>query len=119
MAAMRVGRVVSLVAAAVLLAIGAGFSIAALVSPAWQVVELREYSAWHMHGLLQDCARTDRTHFETSKGDDHLSEPHCTFKFDFGANQIVDEEHPKDENSPEGEAENHTFHGTVAAIRVD
>uniref|UniRef100_A0A914UJ91 Clc-like protein 2 n=1 Tax=Plectus sambesii TaxID=2011161 RepID=A0A914UJ91_9BILA len=114
MTGMDVGRVVALVAASVLMAIGAGFSIAAIISPAWQVVDLREYSAEHLHGLLQDCARTDRAHFETS--DDDHSAPHCTYKFDFDENVIVDEENPKDMNSPEGEAEHHTFHAWQLVI---
>lgn len=115
MSAMRVGRAVALAGAAVLMVVGVVFSVIAIESPAWQVVELREYSTEHLHGLIQDCARTERAHFE-GVGDRHESEPHCTYKFDFDPHQIVDEEQRNDENSPEGEAENHTFHGTVSAI---
>lgn len=40
--------------------IGAGLSIAAILTPSWQVVNLREYNSIHEHGLWLDCTRHSR-----------------------------------------------------------
>ena len=114
MTAMRVGRVVALVVSSVLMAIGIGFSVAAVISPAWQVVNIKEFGTEHEHGLWQDCARTDKSHFQDNSDKPDL---HCTFKFDYSANQLIDPHKRVDDNTPTGESEHHQFHGTVGEIR--
>nr|CAD2178550.1 unnamed protein product [Meloidogyne enterolobii] len=46
-----------IVSAIVFTAIGMGLSIAGLLSPSWQVVNLQEYNSVHEHGLWLDCIR--------------------------------------------------------------
>uniref|UniRef100_A0A1I8B9G8 Col_cuticle_N domain-containing protein n=1 Tax=Meloidogyne hapla TaxID=6305 RepID=A0A1I8B9G8_MELHA len=40
--------------------IGMGLSIAAILTPSWQVVNLQEYNSIHEHGLWLDCIRHTR-----------------------------------------------------------
>lgn len=40
--------------------IGMGLSIAAILTPSWQIVNLREYNSIHEHGLWLDCTRHSR-----------------------------------------------------------
>ncbi|KAI6229788.1 hypothetical protein M3Y99_01137600 [Aphelenchoides fujianensis] len=39
---------------------GIGLTIGGAFSPAWQVVEIREFRGEHQHGLWWDCVREER-----------------------------------------------------------
>ncbi|VDN20149.1 unnamed protein product [Gongylonema pulchrum] len=79
---------VVLVASLVLLLIALGLSIAAVLSPSWQVVDIREFRAQHHHGLWQDCTRPYR-HAHTQTIEEYNEMLHtalsCTYKFDADA----------------------------------
>lgn len=46
--------------AIILTIIGTILSIAAILTPSWQIVNLREYNSIHEHGLWLDCTRHTR-----------------------------------------------------------
>lgn len=50
----------TITSAIVLTVIGLGLSIGAILTPSWQVVNLREYNSIHEHGLWLDCTRHSR-----------------------------------------------------------
>lgn len=91
--------------------IGMGLSIAAILTPSWQVVNLQEYNSIHEHGLWLDCIRHTRDgrgvllrRYAT------MNEPlHCVYKFDYDKySGTFDLE---DDNSPVGEVNRHKFYG--------
>ncbi|CAK5026546.1 unnamed protein product [Meloidogyne enterolobii] len=43
-----------------LIVAGLALTIAGLESPAWQVVDIREFGAEHQHGLWWDCTRAKK-----------------------------------------------------------
>ncbi|CAI4222068.1 unnamed protein product [Auanema sp. JU1783] len=97
--------------------IGMGLSIGAILTPSWQVVNLREYSSIHEHGLWLDCTRHSRDGNHILQRYATVSEPlHCVYKFDYdkysGTFDI------EDDNSPVGEVNRHKFYGwhTVTLI---
>ena len=50
-----------------LIVAGLALTIAGLVSPAWQVVDIREFRAEHQHGLWWDCIRAEKVRKENFK----------------------------------------------------
>lgn len=56
----EVGRKATTGAAVFLILIAVGLSIGAILTPSWQVVNLREYNSVHEHGLWLDCTRHTR-----------------------------------------------------------
>ncbi|KAL3074142.1 hypothetical protein niasHT_033350 [Heterodera trifolii] len=98
--------------------IGMGLSIAAILTPSWQVVNLQEYNSVHEHGLWLDCIRHIRDgggvllrRYAT------LTEPlHCVYKFDYDKySGTFDVE---DDNSPVGEVNRHRFYGWHSATLI-
>uniref|UniRef100_A0A914HNT9 Clc-like protein n=1 Tax=Globodera rostochiensis TaxID=31243 RepID=A0A914HNT9_GLORO len=98
--------------------IGMGLSLAAILTPSWQVVNLQEYNSVHEHGLWLDCIRHSRDgggvllrRYAT------LSEPlHCVYKFDYDKySGTFDLE---DDNSPVGEVNRHRFYGWHTATLI-
>lgn len=80
-----------------------------MMSPSWQVVDIREFQAEHHHGLWLDCTRAERSF----KRIDHLADKsplHCTYKFDMNAAQLLGE-NILDSNSAAAESEHHQFYG--------
>ncbi|KAF7629154.1 hypothetical protein Mgra_00009335 [Meloidogyne graminicola] len=65
--------------------IGMGLSIAALLSPSWQVVNLQEYNSVHEHGLWLDCIRhvRDVTGVLLRRYLTETEPLHCVYKFDY------------------------------------
>ncbi|GMT23981.1 hypothetical protein PFISCL1PPCAC_15278, partial [Pristionchus fissidentatus] len=105
------GRKGSITGSIILGLIGMGLSIAAILMPSWQIVNLREYNSIHEHGLWLDCTRHSRDgerpllqRYAT------ISEPlHCVYKFDYDKySGTFDLE---DDNSPVGEVNRHKFYG--------
>uniref|UniRef100_A0A1I8BX89 Lipoma HMGIC fusion partner-like 2 protein n=1 Tax=Meloidogyne hapla TaxID=6305 RepID=A0A1I8BX89_MELHA len=47
-----------------LIVAGLALTIAGLVSPAWQVVDIREFRAEHQHGLWWDCIRAEKNRID-------------------------------------------------------
>ena len=97
---------VLLVAAAALTAAGIGFSIAAVISPTWEVVLMREFQTEHEHGLWWDCARSVKTGIVNGRPHTNYGERHCTYKFDFTynekyplLNEVLDKSVPDAENA--------------------
>ncbi|KAI1728753.1 clc-like domain-containing protein [Ditylenchus destructor] len=93
-----------------LMVFGLGFTIAGVFSPAWQVVEFREFQAEHQHGLWWDCVREDR--HVVAVGDFYDETPlHCIYKFDDSAINVL-EDHVRsgwDEDAAAAEADHHRF----------
>ncbi|KIH57731.1 Clc-like protein [Ancylostoma duodenale] len=87
-----------------------GLSIAAILTPSWQVtkgsivVNLREYNSIHEHGLWLDCTRHSRDGNHILQRYATVTEPlHCVYKFDYDKySGTFDLE---DDNSPVGENE--------------
>ncbi|VDD86223.1 unnamed protein product [Enterobius vermicularis] len=110
-------QTITLVVALILLVVGVALSIAAVLSPSWQVVDIREYHEEHHHGLWQDCTRAhvhrraeEYHHDEYGRAiPPELAPFSCTYKFDKKAENIVQEN--LDDNSAAIEAELHQFYG--------
>ncbi|VDK27246.1 unnamed protein product [Gongylonema pulchrum] len=113
------GEKASVLASVILTLIGLGLSIAAILLPSWQVVNLREYNSIHEHGLWLDCTRHSRDsnanvllrRYAT------ITEPlHCVYKFDYDKySGTFDLE---DDNSPVGEVNRHKFYGWHTATLI-
>ncbi|VDM45290.1 unnamed protein product [Toxocara canis] len=113
------GEKASILFAVVLTLTGLGLSIAAILLPSWQVVNLREYNSIHEHGLWLDCTRHSRDsnanvllrRYAT------ITEPlHCVYKFDYDKySGTFDLE---DDNSPVGEVNRHKFYGWHTATLI-
>lgn len=106
------GKKVSLLISIVLTLIGIGLSIAAIMTPSWQIVNLREYNSIHEHGLWLDCTRHSRgeNSYSILRRYATVTEPlHCVYKFDYDKySGTFDLE---DDNSPVGEVNRHKFYG--------
>lgn len=111
------GRKGSLTFAIILSLIGMGLSIAAILTPSWQVVNLREYNSIHEHGLWLDCTRHSRDGNHILQRYATVSEPlHCVYKFDYDKySGTFDLE---DDNSPVGEVNRHKFYGWHTATLI-
>ncbi|CAK5073213.1 unnamed protein product [Meloidogyne enterolobii] len=71
--------------------IGAGLvlTIIGLLSPAWQVVDIREFGTEHQHGLWLDCIRAKK--HVVAVGDSYDEAPlHCMYKFDQSAALVIE-----------------------------
>nr|CAD2204025.1 unnamed protein product [Meloidogyne enterolobii] len=107
-----------IVSAIVFTAIGMGLSIAGLLSPSWQVVNLQEYNSVHEHGLWLDCIRhmRDVTGVLLRRYLTETEPLHCVYKFDYdkysGTFDI------EDDNSPVGEVNRHKFYGWHTATLI-
>lgn len=97
--------------------IGFGLSIAAILTPSWQVVNLREYNSIHEHGLWLDCTRHSRDQNVLLRRYATITEPlHCVYKFDYDKySGTFDLE---DDNSPVGEVNRHKFYGWHTATLI-
>ncbi|KAK0414363.1 hypothetical protein QR680_007282 [Steinernema hermaphroditum] len=98
-----------LVLSILLIIVGLGFSIAGLFSPAWQVVDIREFRAEHQHGLWWDCIRSEK--HVVAVGDFYEESPlHCMYKFDESASSVIENTLLNiDEDGAAGESEHHRF----------
>lgn len=68
---------------------GLAMTIAGAFSPAWQVVEIREFRAEHQHGLWWDCTRAEK--HVVAVGDFYdESDLHCMYKFDQSAEIVIE-----------------------------
>ncbi|CAD5226681.1 unnamed protein product [Bursaphelenchus xylophilus] len=105
-----IGRKATTAAAMGLIVIGIGLSIGAILTPSWQVVNLREYNSVHEHGLWLDCTRHTRDGSPLLRRYATINEPlHCVYKFDYDKySGTFDLE---DDNSPVGEVNRHKFYG--------
>lgn len=56
----EVMRKTTLSCALIFIITGMALSIAAILLPSWQVVNLQEYNSVHEHGLWRDCKRHTR-----------------------------------------------------------
>ncbi|KAI6239781.1 CLaudin-like in Caenorhabditis [Aphelenchoides fujianensis] len=82
MASTTITQTALLVASVVLIVVGMCLTIAGAFSPAWQVVEIREFLVEHQHGLWWDCVREER--HVVAVGDFYDETPlHC-WVFAFG-----------------------------------
>ncbi|KAJ1364436.1 hypothetical protein KIN20_024536 [Parelaphostrongylus tenuis] len=115
----RFAQTCILVVALILIVIALALSAAGLFSPTWQVVDIREFRAEHHHGLWLDCTRAER-YLATGKREFSDGQPlHCTYKFDYSANQVIDENiEDIDQNSAAGESEHHQFFGWHKGVIV-
>ncbi|KAI6177974.1 CLaudin-like in Caenorhabditis [Aphelenchoides besseyi] len=77
-----------LVVSVSLIVVGICLTIAGAFSPAWQVVEIREFLVEHQHGLWWDCVREER--HVVAVGDFYDETPlHCMYKFDDSAELVI------------------------------
>ncbi|KAI1719267.1 clc-like domain-containing protein [Ditylenchus destructor] len=94
-----------------LIIFGLGLTIAGAFSPAWQVVDIREFRAEHQHGLWWDCVRAEK--HVVAVGDFYDETPlHCMYKFDNSAEMVIDDTlRGIDQDGAAGESEHHRFWG--------
>jgi len=113
----EIGRKSAITFSVVLTLIGMGLSIAAILTPSWQVVNLREYNSIHEHGLWLDCTRHSRDGNVLLRRYSTITEPlHCVYKFDYDKySGTFDLE---DDNSPVGEVNRHKFYGWHTATMI-
>uniref|UniRef100_A0A914EGA5 Clc-like protein n=1 Tax=Acrobeloides nanus TaxID=290746 RepID=A0A914EGA5_9BILA len=83
-----------------------GLSIAAILTPSWQVVNLSEYNSTHEHGLWLDCTR----HIQDGNAS------HCVYKFDY--DKYSGTSNQEDDNSPVREVNRHKFYGWHIATLI-
>ncbi|WKY09460.1 hypothetical protein Q1695_002096 [Nippostrongylus brasiliensis] len=95
---------------------GLGLTIAGVFSPAWQVVDIREFRAEHQHGLWWDCIRAEK--HVVAVGDFYDETPlHCMYKFDNSAEMVIENTlNNIDEDGAAGESEHHRFWAWHKAI---
>ncbi|MFH4974243.1 hypothetical protein AB6A40_000952 [Gnathostoma spinigerum] len=114
-------QTLAVVVALALLVAGIAVSIGGIISPSWQVVDIREFQAEHHHGLWQDCMRSHRSRHKIHDDSRQRSggDLHCTFKFDYNAVKIIgDNLDSLEQNSAAGEAEHHQFFGWHKAVLI-
>ncbi|VDK42916.1 unnamed protein product [Anisakis simplex] len=100
--------------AVLLILTGIGLTIAALLLPSWQVVQLFEYSDMHEHGLWLDCVRFTRADLPLMQRFESVSEPlNCIYKWDYDAK--LGTRAQDDPESPVGEVNRHQFFGWQVA----
>ncbi|CAO4385402.1 unnamed protein product [Caenorhabditis nigoni] len=103
-------QTIVIISSLILLIVALGLQAGGVMSPSWQVVDIREFRATHHHGLWLDCTRPQLHLVKTQNKDDLPL--HCTYKFDISATQIIDENiEDIDQNSAAGESEHHQFFG--------
>uniref|UniRef100_A0A0N5AWG7 Amastin surface glycofamily protein n=1 Tax=Syphacia muris TaxID=451379 RepID=A0A0N5AWG7_9BILA len=102
-------HVVFLILSVITVIISLCLSVFAVYSPAWQVVELREFQAEHQHGLWQDCVR-DIRHVTSASELYEEPELHCMYKFDDSAQQAI-LDGMGDNDAAAMERERHLFSG--------
>jgi len=113
----EVGRKATIGAVIVLTTIGICLSIAAILTPSWQVVNLREYNSIHEHGLWLDCTRHTRDGNVLLRRYSTITEPlHCVYKFDY--DKYSGTFNLEDDNSPVGEVNRHKFYGWHTATLI-
>ncbi|CAB3398413.1 unnamed protein product [Caenorhabditis bovis] len=100
----------------VLIFIGICLTIGGAFSPAWQVVDIREFRAEHQHGLWWDCIRAEK--HVVAVGDFYDETPlHCMYKFDNSAELVIQNTlNNIDEDGAAGESEHHRFWAWHKAI---
>ncbi|CAA98514.3 Clc-like protein [Caenorhabditis elegans] len=100
----------------VLILVGICLTSAGCFSPAWQVVDIREFRAEHQHGLWWDCIRAEK--HVVSVGDFYDETPlHCMYKFDNSAELVIQNTlNNIDEDGAAGESEHHRFWAWHKAI---
>uniref|UniRef100_A0A8R1DL52 Clc-like protein n=1 Tax=Caenorhabditis japonica TaxID=281687 RepID=A0A8R1DL52_CAEJA len=104
-------QTIVIISSLILLIIALGLQAGGVMSPSWQVVDIREFRATHHHGLWLDCTRPQLHLIAKTQNKDDLP-LHCTYKFDVSASQIIDENiEDIDQNSAAGESEHHQFFG--------
>nr|KAH7706226.1 Protein K10D6.2 a [Aphelenchus avenae]KAH7708229.1 Protein K10D6.2 a [Aphelenchus avenae] len=110
MASMAVQKAL-LVVSILLILLGLGLTIAGVFSPAWQVVDIREFRAEHQHGLWWDCIRAEK--HVVAVGDFYDETPlHCMYKFDNSAELVIENTlNNIDQDGAAGESEHHKFWG--------
>jgi len=91
-------------------------TIGGAFSPAWQVVDIREFRAEHQHGLWWDCIRAEK--HVVAVGDFYDEAPlHCMYKFDNSAELVIENTlNNIDEDGAAGESEHHRFWAWHKAI---
>ncbi|VDN60503.1 unnamed protein product [Dracunculus medinensis] len=113
-----VAQTVIFVISIALLISGIGLNIGGLISPSWQVVDIREFRAIHHHGLWQDCSRPNRhSSLYPSLYDDNIPLS-CTYKFDYSASEVIGENLRDIDNSAAGESEHHQFFGWQKVVLI-
>ncbi len=115
------GRRAALGSGVVCTVIGMTLTIAAVLTPSWQVVNLREYGAIHEHGLWLDCIRhtggPGGGNVPILRRYSTLTSPiFCIYKFDFDqySGTIVEDS----ARSPVGEYNRHRWYGWQIATLV-
>ncbi|CAB3400698.1 unnamed protein product [Caenorhabditis bovis] len=104
-------QTIVIISSLILLIVALGLQAGGVISPSWQVVDIREFRATHFHGLWLDCTRPQLHLLSKSQRVDDLP-LHCTYKFDYSASEIIDENiQDIDQNSAAGESEHHQFYG--------
>ncbi|CAI5455972.1 unnamed protein product [Caenorhabditis angaria] len=104
-------QTVIIISSLILLIVALGLQAGGVMSPSWQVVDIREFRATHYHGLWLDCTRPQLLLHSRNQRPDDLP-LHCTYKFDVSATEIIDENiEDIDQNSAAGESEHHQFYG--------
>uniref|UniRef100_A0AC35GBZ2 Clc-like protein n=1 Tax=Panagrolaimus sp. PS1159 TaxID=55785 RepID=A0AC35GBZ2_9BILA len=100
----------------VLILVGMGLTFGGVFSPAWQVVDIREFRAEHQHGLWWDCIRAEK--HVVAVGDFYDETPlHCMYKFDNSAELVIENTLQNiDEDGAPGESEHHRFWGWHKAV---
>uniref|UniRef100_A0A914E3X4 Clc-like protein n=2 Tax=Acrobeloides nanus TaxID=290746 RepID=A0A914E3X4_9BILA len=112
-----ISRKAAIAFSVVLILIGLGLSIAAILTPSWQVVNLREYNSIHEHGLWLDCTRHSRDGNVLLRRYATVTEPlHCVYKFDY--DKYSGTFNLEDDNSPVGEVNRHKFYGWHTATLI-
>ncbi|KAH7702883.1 Protein K10D6.2 c, partial [Aphelenchoides avenae] len=101
---------IALLAVSMLLAlVGLGLTVGGFISPAWQIVDIREFRAEHQHGLWWDCVRSSQS--MAPIGDYFQESPlHCMYKFDDSAQRVVEASMAEiDWDAAAAESEKHRF----------
>ncbi|MFH4977331.1 hypothetical protein AB6A40_004040 [Gnathostoma spinigerum] len=92
-----------------LIVAGLCLTIAGVFSPAWQIVDIREFRGEHQHGLWWDCVRAEK--HVVAAGNFYSEEPlHCLYKFDRSAELVIENTlNNIDDDGAAGESEHHRF----------
>uniref|UniRef100_A0A0N4Z5R9 Clc-like protein n=1 Tax=Parastrongyloides trichosuri TaxID=131310 RepID=A0A0N4Z5R9_PARTI len=107
--ASTVSQKVLLVLSIVFIVLGLALTLGGAFSPAWQIVDIREFRAEHQHGLWWDCVRAEK--HVVAVGDFYDETPlHCMQKFDRSAELVIENTlNNIDEDGAAGESEHHRF----------
>uniref|UniRef100_A0A0N5BXI7 Clc-like protein n=1 Tax=Strongyloides papillosus TaxID=174720 RepID=A0A0N5BXI7_STREA len=107
--ASTVSQKVLLVLSIIFIVLGLALTLGGAFSPAWQIVDIREFRAEHQHGLWWDCVRAEK--HVVAVGDFYDETPlHCMQKFDRSAELVIEDTlNNIDEDGAAGESEHHRF----------